>query len=270
MSRKKKAPEPNAPVEVVVQQKLSVLPIKPTSKVSTKNFAVLRLEAMAVYLMDMHGCTIEDVHKDDRFKEIPLATMRSWAQVDDWAGKRKLSYVALQNRLTAETSKMLTDRLYHEVQSLMTLEKKADTLLINTEPRSWEGVAKIKMEIHARLADIAKLVGDGVVDEMGHSVEQQKKTNTVPMPKIKYDAAKVREAARLYTRGERDNLRARLKELEPPKEGVEDAAGKESVAEPKGPTPGPTPKPDSSSGPVPIPEIVSPRVGGHSGGNKST
>jgi hypothetical protein len=244
------------PIEVQHVQTITVKPLDPLApgpKVPTNHFR-LRLEAQAVYLADMGGCTVDDVHKDARFKDLAIHTLKRWAHEDDWAGKRKTAYANLQKRLTEEIGSKLTDRLYLEVQGLLKMLDKAHKILEDekTPIRSWESVNDQILKMNKRLSEIHRMVAEGIVDDAGRAVEKSQQTQGAT-PKIPYDAATLQEISKMFTTRKREEMRARLAAKNAPIQKEPD----HDEATAKGPEPGPTQGPPSiDASELPIPELA--------------
>lgn len=173
----------------------------------------MRLEALAAYMADMNGCSVEDVHKDPRFNMVPMQTFKSWSTADKWTEHRKKAYEALKNRLSIEVSKVLSDQVYQEVQELRKWNEKSTSLLEDPalKARSWEGVLKSKMEIQKRLFEISQMVNQGLVDEMGRSVEEKTMGALTSGPSVAFSQDQLAELAKIYTQQERERLREKLR-----------------------------------------------------------
>lgn len=271
-----KAKKTMKPTTVVVpKQAVTVAPLHPPAGVPGRPSGniTLRIEAQAVYLQDMHGCTVDDVHRDARFKHISISTFRQWSNQDDWIGKRKVAYKNLEKRLTEETQARLTEYLYHEIQDLQKMRSKAKELLHGTEAspavkaQSWEGVAKVLLLTEERIASIAKLAADGIVDDIG---KMQRGTGKqlgpgAATPTVPYDSKQLTRIATAIMQEERAILRAGLqakKDAEKPPEKKEITIDVQAIQQ-DGPTPGPI-----DLGDLPIPTLRAPlagSTGGHSG-----
>ena len=215
---------------------------QPTREKAAANRA-LRIQACALYVSDMHGASIEDIHKLPQFKGVSLSALKTWAKMDDWAGHRARAYEALKERLTKETTSRLTDRLYHETKELLAMSETASSLLKEgkTMPRSWEGVATAKLKIDERLSHIALMMAQGVVDDTGKLLPATAATpkEVAAQKPAAFDASFLQHVVESFHKKQRDELRAAL------------------ATAPTGPTvidvqPEPKPSPD----PTLIPEIL--------------
>lgn len=215
---KKKAPKKKEKITIELKKSVEInAPWEPSPLAApngTHPFA-RRMDAMAAYLSDMNSCTVDDLH--DRFKDIPVRTLRRWASEDGWIAKRKEAYASLQKRLVGETSKALTDQLYHEVKELQKWNDFSSKLLEDvskTPPKSWEGVMKIKLEMLSRLHSISKDALLGILDEVGRPIVQQNEAAAIG-PKVELSEQQLKDLAKAYTQNARDKHRAKLRETNP-------------------------------------------------------
>lgn len=201
--------------KMVIQPLTTDLPVGPHGG-KTPNHGLLRIEAAAVFVSNLDNCTIEDLQKDARFAKIPTGTLLSWAYEDKWHEHRKKAYVALQARLMEETSKTLTDQLYHQTKALQKWDAHISSKLEGDKvlPRSWEGLMRVKLEIMDRLADTAKLAAQGLLDSTGKVQEKEDKA-TIAQPKIQLSPERVMQLAKLYTETGRNEVRNKLKAEHP-------------------------------------------------------
>lgn len=266
--KKTKKPPPTVEATVSVETVLSVAPLDPNIPTKSKHppHYQLRLEAQAVYLQDMHGCTVDDVYKDPRFKGVvDISTIHTWAKMDKWGEKRKQVYSNVQERLTQEIQSKLTDRIYFEVQGLLEMKEQAKKLMTSTQPTSWEGVASISLKIDKRLHEIHQLTTQGMIDDAGKEIDPAQRQVLKDTKAPTYDRQMLREISLMFTQKKRAELRAKLEAAEKPPEAAPEEK-KEAMNE------GPA-KEDFDLGDVPLPEIqpstsagnVQAPVGGHSG-----
>jgi hypothetical protein len=188
---KKKIPKGIAPLDASVDRK--GLP-----------YEKLRVEAMAVYVMDMNGATVEDLAKDPRFKDLSISTLRSWSAEDGWNALRKEAIEKVREKLQTELKFRLSDNILREVRDLMELRDLAWTWLKATPPKSLEGMLKAFMDINKRLGEIADLVRQGILDDTGKRVE------TSTGSRVKADPKELVEISKMLTAKKRAALRARL------------------------------------------------------------
>lgn len=178
----------------------------------------LRMEAFAIFLRDVNNCSIEDVHKHEKFVHVPIGTFKRWAEQDKWLDHRNKAYAAIHQKLATETRKVLTEHIHREVEELIKWNDKTTILLEDPslKPRSWEGVMKSKMEINNRLSELSQMVLSGVIDGMDHQMGGGNTPKALgPGLPVEMTKEKFKELAKIYTREQRDRIRARLRETHP-------------------------------------------------------
>lgn len=191
--RKKPIPKGIAPLDVKVVRKKGA-----------KHSDRIRTAAMAVYVMDMDGATVEDLHKDPRFKGIQLDTLRRWSTEDKWMALRKEALEKVREKLAKELTFRLSENIMREVNDLIELREIAWGHLRTAEPKSWEGVAKAFLDMNKRLGEIAELVKQGALDDMGRKTPESSATMQAD-----YKIEDLRAAAKMLTGKRRAALRAR-------------------------------------------------------------
>jgi hypothetical protein len=187
---------------------VEVVEVEPSANYAN-NYPMLRLEAMATYISDVEGCSIAEVHKHPKFKHISWKTFQSWAQEDEWADKRKRQLQKVKNKIAREIGRKLTDNLYREVCDLYELKDMTASMLKGGEvkARSFEGVAKVMMDINRRLSELAQMVNDKVIDEAGNLVEAKERPNQAAIPTSTVDPKEAREIANLLLERRRAEIR---------------------------------------------------------------
>lgn len=165
----------------------------------------LRIEAMAVYVMDMDGASVKDLHKDPRFKTVHLDTLHVWCNEDHWVDLRKEALAKVRAKLSKELAFRLSENMMREVKDLIDLREVAWVEIKNplVETKSREGMMKVFLDMNKRLAEIAELVKQGALDDMGRKIPAASET------KIEYKVEDLREAAKMLTAKNRSALRAR-------------------------------------------------------------
>ncbi len=216
---KQKMPKGIAPLDNAIER-------TPPGKGGTHPPA-LRLEAMAVYVMDLEGCTVRDLHKDPRFHHIQYSTLRSWCVEDGWDKLRQESVQKLRTKLSKELSFRLSENLLREIKDLMDMRDLVWKTIrdsngeLQVAPRSLEGMLKELREVNKRINEIAELSRQGILDDTGKRIPE-----TSDGAKHHMDPAHVQELrtmAKMFTAKKRVELRAHMKpktvDVEVDKEG---------------------------------------------------
>lgn len=214
------------------------LDIEPPSKEafeSARGRDRTRMEAMLLYVTTLENINILSLHKDPRFKPIPIQTFHRWAKDDGWVAKRKGFFGQLYQGLEKRLASTLTQSLYQEVQQLMKIrdlamtkltEKDEETGELVLRAKSWEGVAKTLMESNKRLDEIRRMVA---IDFLPAGAEAAAKTPEEDSPEAvihQYNDEDIQHATKAVLARRRAAIRA--------KAGVGDEAESEAVDENEG------------------------------------
>ena len=207
---KKKAPVPKKKPRKKLAIPKSIAPLSSSVKrADKKHFDKLRVEAMAVYVMDLEGATITELHQDPRFKDLDLKTLRTWCAEDNWVSLRAEALEKTKDKLKKELTYRLSENVYREVRDIMDLRKRTRDLLFSSfvPAKSFEGLGKLFLDLNKRLAEISELVKEGTVDDLGRKVGPVAQTGAPTV--INYDPKDLRAAARYLTEKKRSAMRAR-------------------------------------------------------------
>jgi hypothetical protein len=140
--------------------------------INVKDRSRTRLEAGLVYASCLTGdMSVALLSKDPRFSDLKLATLERWAKEDDWVGKRKAMFAAVRASLEIRLGSKLTESVYREVQHCTEIGQLCMEHLMLTgkdgklalKPRSWEGVARVKLEVDRRMDELRRMFGKELV-----------------------------------------------------------------------------------------------------------
>lgn len=121
----------------------------------------IRQRAALVYTTDPNGMTIEELHRIDEFKHIPLATLQQWSRLEGWTERRKEVFARwrrqAEDRIGTEISRIRLDELrqLEDIRriAIRKLKRKA------TKENSWEGVGNLLLKLNDRLEYLAGMIG---------------------------------------------------------------------------------------------------------------
>ena len=136
---------------------------KIAKRVGVKEYAT-RLDAGLVYITQPH-MTIEMIHADPRWSHLNRDTLNEWSHKDEWVRKRKEHLdkwlTVAQQRLGTKLVRAKMD----EYKRLQAMQDLAEFHLTDgsVKPKSWEGVARVRLEIGRRMEDIAGSVLEEVL-----------------------------------------------------------------------------------------------------------
>lgn len=128
---------------------------------------LLRLRAGAVYLenRDDQFRVPGDLRKDPRFMGLSSDTLERWATRDGWEQARARMEQTVTRKLHARVGeRMLRNRLA-EYKHLEDITVEADRMLVNraVAPKSWEGLARARVELGKRMEEIV----DATIEQLG-------------------------------------------------------------------------------------------------------
>jgi len=104
-----------------------------------------RLEAMYVYVTDLDGCTLPELHQDPRFSDISYNTLKHWHHFDGWGKLRSQALSRIRARIQKQLEISMTETLRQELGLLDAMISESQLQLSRTAPKSWEGVAKLML-----------------------------------------------------------------------------------------------------------------------------
>lgn len=181
--------------------------VRDVKKQGKRNYDTMRLEAMCIYVTDVRGMTIPELARDPRFKgKVHVDTLQKWSEQDGWKDKRREALVRVKALLEVQLVDRLRDNIVWELRDLTGLRDQARHHSAHTPPDTWEGVAKVWLSINKRIAEIAEMMRDGVVDESGRSVSDAGQKTVVVHD---FDPAQLREAAAVILQKQRSARHAR-------------------------------------------------------------
>ena len=152
-----------------------------------------RLEALYVYVTDLDKCTLNQLHKDPRFSDIPLDTIIEWSKKDGWSKLRAETTAKIRARLQKQLEISMTETLRMELDKLEAMIGESELQMGRVAARSWEGVAKIMMSALERKDSIVQRI----VAEQVDSVSDEEKVGELPeaVKAGEFNADDFREAA---------------------------------------------------------------------------
>lgn len=224
--RKKKTykhPKRHAPqskrVAAKVERRLIEAELDPSvertgTRAGTSTTQALRLLAMSIYVTDVQGLTIRDLHKDPRLNHLSVTTLQNWSVADGWNAIRTRAVQSIRDHLVEQMQANLAQNLAREVQDLFNLRKMTIHHLNHTPPDKFETVGKLLLDTNKRLADIAELFQEGVIDSVGRPVPADQRAQGGRAMAHGFNPAELRQAARSVTGKQRAAMRARLARTE--------------------------------------------------------
>lgn len=211
--RSRKTPIPKVPqkeVRKMAESELDPSVERPPLKSKTGGKDRLRMEAMAIYITDMDGVTVQELSRDPRFKDVHIKTLYRWADEDNWKTKRMQALANVKQRLTVITQRTLTQNLEREVQDLFNLRRQTIHHLGHTPPDKFETVGKLLLDTNKRLSEIAEKMQAGVIDDTGRAIPPEQQAKGGRAMTHDFNPHELREAARSITTKDRGAMRARI------------------------------------------------------------
>ncbi len=124
--------------------------------------ARLRLDAGLAYMTDPERGSIEQLAGDERFQLVSKRTLERWASEDRWTERRAEWLDEWGKIAKAKIGSALCRQRQDEFEQLIAIRQQALALLADelTQPKSWEGVAKVLLEINKRIEGVAISIGN--------------------------------------------------------------------------------------------------------------
>ena len=123
--------------------------------------ARLRLDAGLAYMTDPETGSIEQLSQDERFQLVSKRTLERWASEDRWTDRRA-EWLDKWGKIAKERiGSALCRQRQDEFDQLIAIRNQALGLLADelTQPKSWEGVAKVLLDINRRIDGVAIAIG---------------------------------------------------------------------------------------------------------------
>lgn len=135
-----------------------------TKLIATKN-GRLRMDAGLAYMTNPDCASLDDLSQDERFRSVSKRTLERWCAEDKWVERRQQFLSRWAEHAKERLGSALSRHRTEEFQQLLrvrelALSKLEDPML---EPKSWEGVAKVLVEINRRIENVAVSVGNEVL-----------------------------------------------------------------------------------------------------------
>lgn len=209
----------------------------PTMEVLTanKDRSRSRMEAMLLYVTTLENITIQSLHKDPRFKKIPIQTFHRWAADDGWVAQRKAFFANLYQGLEKRLANTLTTSLYKEVQHLMkvrdltfdALTEKDDDGNLKLKAKTFEGAAKVLMETNKRLDEIRRQVVTDFLPGQAGAVATPEEEEEEKDSMFQYSSADIQTATRAILAERRAAIRAKAGDQDDNRDGpdIDEAVG---------------------------------------------
>jgi len=141
----------------------------------------LRQRAMLLYCNHPEGISVDKLHERPEFKEVPHRVFKRWAKDDRWKERRAETLhrwsMEIQRRIDEQMANgALEDmRAYREICQIALSKLRGSAL----EMKSWEGVARVMIELGRRMDELRTLIRSGLAPD-AESQQEEKKSPLTP------------------------------------------------------------------------------------------
>lgn len=131
----------------------------------------LRQLAEIQYVTSQKFISVEQLHKDPKFKHLSLRIMHKWSSDYHWVDKRREYFERLKVQLERKIGNALVRAQYRQLRDLDELSEQMKSMLRanQVEPKSFEGLTQALLRVEEfRRAERVRLAGDVVNETMGN------------------------------------------------------------------------------------------------------